>query len=293
MPRSFAATLKAVIPAAGLGSRFLPYTKAQPKEMIPIVDKPAIQYVVEEAVASGMNEILIVTGRGKRAIEDHFDANVELDNHLARSGTTGALRDLKALMTAARIMYVRQPTPQGLGDAVLRASDFVADDPFGVLLGDDITVDPPCAGVLRAAYERHGASVIALQEVPRERIGRYGMAVGKEVERGVIRLEGLIEKPSPNQVRSTLATIGRYILTPRIFACLRETKVGKGGELQLTDGIQGLLGKEDVYGVLYRGRRYDVGDKLGWLETNLEFAMKREDLRAGLLDAVKRIRNSN
>src|SRR2546425_2682466 len=198
MPRSFAATMKAVIPAAGLGSRFLPYTKAQPKEMIPIVDKPAIQYVVEEAVASGMNEILIITGRGKRAIEDHFDANVELDNQLARSGKPAALEDLKSLMMAARIMYVRQPTPQGLGDAVLRASDFVADDPFGVLLGDDITLDPPCAGVLRAAYEHLGASVIALQEVPRERIGRYGMAIGKEVEPGLTRLEGLIEKPAPS-----------------------------------------------------------------------------------------------
>jgi len=282
--------MKAVIPAAGLGSRFLPYTKAQPKEMIPIVDKPAIQYVVEEAVASGMNEILIVTGRGKRAIEDHFDANVELDDHLARSGKPGALQDLKALMKAARIMYVRQPTPQGLGDAVLRAEDFVADDPFGVLLGDDITIDPPCAGILRAAYQRHGGSVIALQKVSREQIGRYGMAIGKEVEPGVIRLDDLIEKPSPSQVRSTLATIGRYILTPGIFACLRETKVGKGGELQLTDGIRGLIDREDVYGVLYRGRRYDVGDKLGWLETNLELGMEREDLREGLLAAVERIR---
>lgn len=274
--------MKAVIPAAGLGSRFLPYTKAQPKEMIPIVDKPAIQFVVEEAVASGMHEILIVTGRGKRAIEDHFDANAELDDHLAKSDRPAALKDLKTLMSAARIMYVRQPTPRGLGDAVHRAADFVADEPFGVLLGDDITVDPPCAGMLRAAHERLGGSVIALQEVPRERIGRYGMAVGKEVEPGVVRLQDLIEKPSPAQVRSTLATIGRYILTPEIFPRLRETEAGKGGEVQLTDGIRGLLEKEDVYGVLYRGRRYDVGDKLGWLTANLELAMEREELRGDL-----------
>jgi len=282
--------MKAVIPAAGLGSRFLPYTKAQPKEMIPIVDKPAIQFVVEEAVASGMREILIVTGRGKRAIEDHFDANAELDDHLAKSGRHTALKDLKALMTAARIMYVRQASPLGLGDAVLQAANFVADEPFGVLLGDDITVDPPCAGVLRAAHERLGGSVIALQEVPRDRIMRYGMAVGKEVEPGVIRLQDLVEKPSRSEVRSSLATIGRYILTPEIFPRLRETEPGKGGEIQLTDGIRALMEKEDVYGVLYRGRRYDVGDKVGWLGANLELAMEREDLRAGLKEYLDKIR---
>src|SRR6266581_198007 len=258
--RGFGARMKAVIPAAGLGTRFLPYTKAMPKEMIPIVDKPAIQFVVEEAVASGMREILIVTGRSKRAIEDHFEA----------------------LMKAARIMYVRQSSPRGLGDAVLRAADFVADESFGVLLGDDITVDPPCAGVLRAVHEKLGRSVIALQEVPQEQIGRYGMAVGKEVEPGVIRLDDLVEKPSREEARSNLATIGRYILTPEIFSSLRKTGEGRGGEIQLTDGIRSLMEKEAVYGVLYRGRRYDVGDKLGWLTANLELAMEREDLRPGL-----------
>jgi UTP--glucose-1-phosphate uridylyltransferase len=282
--------MKAVIPAAGLGARFLPYTKAQPKEMIPIVDKPAIQFVVEEAVASRMREILIVTGRGKRAIEDHFDANVELDNHLAKSGQHAALEDLKALMTAARIMYVRQPIPRGLGDAVLRAADFVGDEPFAVLLGDDITVDPPCAGVLRTAHERLGGSVIALQEVPPDVIGRYGMALGKEVEPGVVRLQDLVEKPSPSQVRSHLATIGRYVLSPEIFSRLRETKEGKGGEIQLTDAIRSLLAKEDVYGVLYRGRRFDVGDKLGWLVANLELGMERKELSAGLRAFVDRVR---
>jgi UTP--glucose-1-phosphate uridylyltransferase len=289
--RGYAPRMKAVIPAAGLGTRFLPYTKAQPKEMIPLVDKPAIQFVVEEAVASGMREILIVTGRGKRAIEDHFDANVELENHLVKSGRETALEDLKALMAAARIMYVRQPIPRGLGDAILRAADFVEDESFGVLLGDDITVDPPCAGLLRATHERLGGSAIALQQVTRDQIGRYGMAVGKEIEPGLVRLEDMIEKPSPNEIRSTLATIGRYVLTPEIFARLRATEAGKGGEIQLTDGIRSLMKKEDVYGVLYRGRRYDVGDKLGWLTANVELAMERADLREGLkrfLDSMRK-----
>jgi UTP--glucose-1-phosphate uridylyltransferase len=282
--------MKAVIPAAGLGSRFLPYTKAMPKEMIPIVDKPAIQFVVEEAVASGMREILIVTGRSKRAIEDHFDANLELDEHVAKSSRPRALEDLEALMKAARIMYVRQPSARGLGDAVLRAADFVADESFGLLLGDDITVDPPCAGVLRAVHEKLGRSVIALQEVPREQIGRYGMAVGKEVEPGVIRLDDLVEKPTHEEARSNLATIGRYILTPEIFSSLRKTGEGRGGEIQLTDGIRSLMEKEAVYGVLYRGRRYDVGDKVGWLTANLELAMEREDLRPGLEEFVNQFR---
>lgn len=282
--------MKAVVPAAGLGLRFLPYTKAQPKEMIPLVDKPAIQFVVEEAVASGIREILIVTGRGKRAIEDHFDANVELEQHLAKSGGLAALEDLKALMAAARILYVRQPIPRGLGDAVLRAEDFVADEPFAVLLGDDITMGPPCAGVLRAVFERLGGSAIALQEVPKDQIGRYGMAVGKEVEPGVLRLQDLVEKPEASQVRSSLATIGRYILSPEIFSRLRDTDPGKGGEIQLTDAIRALLAKEDVFGVLYRGRRYDVGDKLGWLTANLGLALERPELQADLRRFLESIR---
>src|SRR5438552_7035415 len=288
--RGLATSVKAVIPAAGLGTRFLPYTKAQPKEMIPLVDKPAIQFVVEEAVASGMREILIVTGRTKRAIEDHFDTNVELDNHLEKSGRPTALEDLKALMSAARIMYVQQTSSLGLDDAVLRAADFVAHESFGLLLGDDVTVDPPCAGVLRAVHDKLGRSVIALQEVPREQIGRYGMAVGKEVEPGVIRLDGLVEKPSHDEARSNRATIGRDILTPEIFSSLRKTGEGRGGEIQLTDGIRLLMEKEAVYGVLYRGRRYDVGDKVGWLTANLELAMERDDLRPGLMEFVDQFR---
>lgn len=286
----YATTVKAVIPAAGLGTRFLPYTKAQPKEMIPVVDKPAIQYVVEEAVASGIRDILIVTGRGKRAIEDHFDAHVELENHVARAGRSEALDELRHLLEQTRIMYVRQPVPRGLGDAVLHAEAFVGGAPFAVLLGDDITFDPPCMGVLHEAHERLGGSVVALQDVPRERIGRYGMVVGSEVEPGVVRVEDIVEKPSPSEVRSTLAAMGRYILTPAIFDRLHATKAGRGGEVQLTDAIRTLIEVEDVHGVLYRGRRYDLGDKAGWLAANLDLAMEREDLRddlAGVLAAMR------
>ncbi|MGI0148337.1 MAG: UTP--glucose-1-phosphate uridylyltransferase GalU [Thermoplasmata archaeon] len=274
--------MKAVIPAAGLGIRFLPHTKAQPKEMIPIVDKPAIQYVVEEALASDMRDILIVTGRGKRAIEDHFDANAELEDHLARIGRSKALDELRQLMQQTRIMYVRQAVPRGLGDAVLCGEPFVNDEPFAVLLGDDITMDPPCAQVLATAFRRFGGSVLALQEVSPDEIGRYGMVAGKQIEPGILRVEETVEKPTPEEVRSNLATIGRYILTPGIFPSLRRTAVGRGGELQLTDGVRDLLKSEDVYGVLYQGRRYDVGDKVGWLCANLEIALRRGDLREDL-----------
>jgi len=279
--------MKAVIPAAGLGSRFLPHTKAQPKEMLPVVDKPAIQYVVEEAVGSRLQDILIVTGRGKRAIEDHFDKNVELESLLAGSDRLGALEELKRLMEKARIMYVRQPSPRGLGDAVLQAESFVGDEDFAVLLGDDITMNPPCAEVLVRAHKRLGGSILALQEVPRERVERYGIVVGKEIDDGVVRVEEIVEKPRPNKVKSNLATIGRYVLTPTIFPTLARTSPGIGGEVQLSDGIHRLLAREDVHGVLYRGRRYDVGDKIGWLCANLELALERKELRRELEDFVR------
>ena len=250
--------------------------------MLPVVDKPAIQYVVEEAVGSGLRDILIVTGRGKRAIEDHFDKNIELENHLARSDRLASLEELKRLMEKARIMYVRQASPRGLGDAVAQAESYVADENFAVLLGDDITMNPPCAGVLIHAHRRLGGSVLALQEVPRNDVRRYGMVVGKEIEEGVFRIEDMVEKPSPKQAKSNLATIGRYVLTPGIFPILAKTPLGVGGELQLTDGIRGLLAREDVYGVRYRGRRYDVGNKIGWLCANLELALQREDLKRDL-----------
>ena len=286
---NFAARMKAVIPAAGLGSRFLPHTKAQPKEMLPVVDKPVIQYVVEEAVECGLRDILIVTGRGKRAIEDHFDKNIELENHLAGSDRLGSLQQLKQLMEKARIMYVRQPSPRGLGDAVVQAESYVADADFAVLLGDDITMNPPCMDALIHAHKRIGGSILALQEVPRNEAGRYGMVVGKEIDDGVMRIEDIVEKPTSNQVRSNLATIGRYILTPGIFTLLRRTPLGVGGELQLTDGIRGLLAHEDVYGVRYSGRRYDVGDKIGWLCANLELALARDDLQKELTAFIRNL----
>jgi UTP--glucose-1-phosphate uridylyltransferase len=281
--------MKAVIPAAGLGTRFLPYTKAQPKEMIPVVDKPAIQYVVEEAVESGLQDILIVTGRGKRAIEDHFDVNVELEGHLERAGKPEALEDLRRLIRASRIMYVRQPAPRGLGDAVLHARAYVDGEPFAVLLGDDLTFDPPCTRVLRDAYSRLGATVLAVQSVPREDIGRYGMVVGRPAGPGVVRVEDIIEKPSPSEAGSDLATIGRYILSPSIFEALEATGPGRGSEVQLTDAIRALLKREDVYGLVYSGRRYDVGDKVGWLCANLDLAAKRPEFRPRLSEWVAQV----
>jgi len=271
--------MKAVIPAAGLGTRFLPYTKAQAKEMIPVVDKPAIQYVVEEAADAGIRDILIVTGRGKRAIEDHFDANSEFEAHLAPGERNSALEDLASLLRKVRIMYVRQSSPRGLGDAVLQAESFVGTEPFAVLLGDDLTFEPPCMGYLLDVHRRLHAPVIAMQKVPKEHVGRYGIATGNEVERGVFRLTTLVEKPSPSEVRSDLATIGRYVLTPAIFQHLRATGLGKGSELQLSDAIAGQLRQEAVYGVVYPGRRYDVGDKVGWLRATFELAMMRPDLK--------------
>ncbi len=271
--------MKAVIPAAGLGTRFLPYTKAQPKEMIPVVDKPAIQYVVEEAAASGIRDILIVTGRGKRAIEDHFDANVELENHLAREGKSNALRELADLMSRVRIFYARQPSPRGLGDAIAHAESFVGREPFAVLLGDDLTSDPPCTRVLLDVHRRLRGTVVALQEVSAQEIGRYGMAVGEEVEPGILRLTDLVEKPSPPEVRSNLATIGRYVLAPSIFESLRSTKPDKRGEVQLTDAIRALTASEEVFGVRYRGIRHDVGNVAGWLRATMAIASMRPELR--------------
>lgn len=279
--------MKAVIPAAGLGLRFLPYTKAQPKEMIPIVDKPAIQYVVEEAAASGLLDILIITGRGKRAIEDHFDANLELENHLSRAGRSDLLASLGRLMEEVRIMYVRQPEPRGLGDAIRYAKPFVESEPFAVLLGDDITVGPKsCTQLLKDAHQELGGTVLALQQVPRDRIGRYGMVVGDEVEPGVVAVREIIEKPTAEEAKSTLATIGRYILMPSVFDHLQEVVPGRNAEVQLTDAIAAMLPTEGVHGVIFEGRRYDVGDRAGWLRANLELGMDRQELRKELEDIL-------
>ncbi|MFQ5911305.1 MAG: UTP--glucose-1-phosphate uridylyltransferase [Thermoplasmata archaeon] len=272
--------MKAVIPAAGRGTRFLPYTKTQPKEMVLVVDRPAIQYVVEEAVESGLRGILIVTSSGKRSIEDYFDYDGSLDRFMNDSEGSLALRDLRRLMSQARIAYVRQREPKGLGDAVLCAEPFVGEETFAVLLGDDITVGKePCMRQLLDVSERIGASVVALQRAPDSVLDRYGVAVGKEVEPGLIRVEDIVEKPDPMEVSSNLVAVGRYVLTPTIFRHLRKITPGRQGELQLTDAIRSQLPEEDVYGLLYGGRRYDVGDRSGWLIANLVLALDRKEFR--------------
>ena len=279
--------MKAVIPAAGLGTRFLPATKSQPKEMLPVVDKPAIQYVVEEAAASGIDDILIITGRGKRAIEDHFDRALELEHHLASKGLTeqqDALNAISELADSTHIHYIRQKEQRGLGDAILCARKHVGNEPFAVLLGDDI-IDSvrPCTLQLLDVYAREGCSVIALEKVPRSRIGSYGVVKAGRVGRtGPYDITGLVEKPHPSKAPSNLAIMGRYVLTPAIFDILERTPPGKGGEIQLTDALQLLLKKERILGLEFIGRRYDIGDKLDWLKATVELALQRNDLGPAL-----------
>lgn len=270
---------KAVIPAAGLGTRFLPATKASPKEMLPLVDKPLIQYVVEEAVASGITEIIIVTGRGKRAIEDHFDAAVELEQSLKANGKVKLLQGLQRLSRLANICYVRQPSPKGLGDAILRAEPFLSGEPFAVLLGDDI-IDArvPAIAQLIAVYERFHRPVVAVQQVPTSEIHRYGVIKGREVARNLYNISALVEKPTPRQAPSRFGIVGRYILTPTIFAWLRQLKPGRSGEIQLTDALSGCTVTEGLYGWKLIGQRYDAGDKLGFLKATVELGLKHAEL---------------
>ena len=273
--------MKAVIPAAGLGTRFLPATKSQPKEMLPVVDKPAIQYVVEEAVASGIDDILIVTGRGKRAIEDHFDRAFELERHLLDSGRTEMLDALEAITELAErghIHYIRQTEQRGLGDAILCARRHIGNEPFAVLLGDDIIDAPtPCTKQLLEVYERERCAVIAVERVPLERIGAYGVIDVASSEGPLHRVRGLVEKPDPTSAPSDLAIMGRYILTPAVFECLERTGPGLHGEVQLTDALQLLLRKESIVALEFEGRRYDIGNKLDWLKATVELALKRQE----------------
>ncbi|MCL6611464.1 MAG: UTP--glucose-1-phosphate uridylyltransferase GalU [Peptococcaceae bacterium] len=270
---------KAVIPAAGLGVRFLPATKAQPKEMLPIVDKPTIQYIVEEAVASGIQDILFITGKQKRAIEDHFDRSRDLEAQLREKGKTDLLELVMDISEMADIHYVRQKEPKGLGHAVFCARKFIGDEPFAVLLGDDVVrSEVPCLRQLMDLYEETGASVIAVQEVPSEDVGKYGILDAEEERAGVFRIRDLVEKPSPQSAPSRLGIMGRYIITPRIFDILAETGPGAGGEIQLTDALRVLCREEPMYGLAFSGRRFDVGDKLGYLKAMVEFALERPDL---------------
>jgi UTP--glucose-1-phosphate uridylyltransferase len=270
---------KAVIPAAGLGTRFLPATKAQPKEMLPLVDKPAIQYVVEEAVSVGITDILVITGRGKRSLEDHFDRSFELEYYLEEGGKLAELAEMRRIAEMAEIHYVRQGEPRGLGHAVLVASEHVGNLPFAVLLGDDIM--HPDAGVLAGmldVYAQYGHSVVALKEVRPEDISSYGCAAVEPLEGNVVRVEDLVEKPSQEEAPSNLAVMGRYVFSPGIFEVLAETKPGRGGEIQLTDAIKTLSENEPVYGWTFRNGRFDVGNKLDYLEATVELALEREDL---------------
>jgi UTP--glucose-1-phosphate uridylyltransferase len=269
---------KAVIPAAGAGTRLLPATKAQPKEMLPILDTPAIQYVVQEAVDAGIEDILIVTGRGKRAIEDHFDRNLELESHLQRRGDESALKAVRSLGELARIHYVLQPTQAGLGDAIACAQTFVGNEPFVVLLGDTVMDAPlPVTRQLMDAYEEHGAPVVAVEDVPAEKTHRYGIVEGTPLGPGKLRIDRLVEKPLPGETDSTLAIAGRYVLTPEVFYALQATSPGRNGEIQLTDALAAMLEQTPMVAVSIEGRRFDIGNKFDYLNTVLAFALKREE----------------
>ncbi|WP_329616256.1 UTP--glucose-1-phosphate uridylyltransferase GalU [Streptomyces brevispora] len=284
---------KAVIPAAGLGTRFLPATKATPKEMLPVVDKPAIQYVVEEAAAAGLNDVLMITGRNKRPLEDHFDRNYELESALTRKGDDERLVRVQESSDLATMHYVRQGDPRGLGHAVLCAEPHVGDEPFAVLLGDDL-IDPrdPLLARMTEIQEREGGSVVALMEVAPELIHQYGCAAVEATSQSdVVRVTGLVEKPEPGDAPSSLAVIGRYVLDPAVFAVLRETEPGLGGEIQLTDALQQLAVDEKlggpVHGVVFRGRRYDTGDRGDYLRTIVRLACEREDLGPDFRDWLR------
>jgi len=261
---------KAVIPAAGLGTRFLPATKAQPKEMLPVVDKPVIQYVVEEAISSGIKDILIITGKGKRAIEDHFGKS-EIENEF--------LEEIDEMMDSVNLLYTRQKEPRGLGDAVYHAKSFVGEDAFALLLGDTITI-PGCTKELIKKYEEFKTSIIAVEEVPKEKISSYGIIKGKEVEGDIHLVEDLVEKPSSEKAPSNLGILGRYILTPAIFGAIERTPPGKGNEIQLTDALR--IVREKRYAYVYRGRRYDIGNKLDWIKSNIELSLADERFKDAL-----------
>jgi len=271
---------KAVIPAAGLGTRFLPATKAQPKEMLPIVDKPTIQYIIEEAIASGIEDILIVTGRGKRAIEDHFDKSYELEDILRRKGETELLSLVENVSNLANVNYIRQKEPRGLGHAIYCARYFIDNEPFAVLLGDDIVDSQvPCLKQLIDVYNTYNTTVLGVQRVPEEDISKYGIIKCEGVGDRVYRVDDMVEKPDRDNAPSNVAILGRYIITPDIFTHLENATPGKGGEIQLTDALRKLLGSSSVYAYDFIGKRYDVGNKLGFLEATVEFALKRDDLR--------------
>jgi UTP--glucose-1-phosphate uridylyltransferase len=286
---------KAVFPAAGLGTRFLPATKAQPKEMLPVVDKPLIQYGVEEALHSGIQNIIIVTGRGKSSIEDHFDVSVELEQLLESKGKSELLSMVRGISDMIDICYVRQKEALGLGHAILRAKDLVGNEPFAAVLSDDIIAsETPCVRQLLDVYEYYGASVLALMEVPKDMISAYGVVDAEPVsdngrENRLFRIRNMVEKPKPADAPSNLAIIGRYVLTPEIFQCVESIEPGSGGEIQLTDALKYMLRNRPIYGLKFEGTRYDAGDKLGFLKATVEFALNRHDLGKPFREYLKTI----
>jgi len=274
---------KAIIPAAGLGTRFLPVTKSMPKEMLPIIDKPVIHYVVEEAIGAGIDDIIIITGRGKRAIEDYFDASPELEMRLKDQKKNDILKRLKKISDFPGIHYVRQKEPNGLGDAILKAEKHIGNEPFAVLLGDDIIANShSCTGQLMSVFSRFQASVISVELLPPEKISSYGIIKGSMIEPDIFAIQDIIEKPTPDLAPSNLGAVGRYIFVPEIFDCLKRTSPGVGNEIQLTDAIRLLLKEQPVYAYKFQGKRYDTGDKLGYIETIIDFALKDPHLQKNL-----------
>lgn len=277
--------MKAVIPAAGLGTRFLPATKAQPKEMLPVYDKPTIQYVIEESVNSGVDDILIVTGKGKRSIEDHFDRSFELEHHLKTKGKEDFLKEIEYISDLADIHFIRQKKQKGLGDAIYCAKKHVGNDPFVVMLGDTITKDTvPCTKQLIDIYEKYGKSVIALEEVPDEKVERYGIIGGEEIEDSIYKIDKLVEKPPLRVAPSNLAIMGRYVLTPDIFDCIEKVEPGYGGEIQLTDALSKL---DEIYGQVFKGESFDIGNRIDWLKTSLKFALEDPEAKDTILEFIK------
>ena len=271
---------KAIIPAAGLGTRFLPATKAQPKEMLPIVDKPTIQYIIEEAVASGIEEILIITGRNKKSIEDHFDKSVELEIELEKAGKQEMLDMVRSISDMVDIHYIRQKEPRGLGHAIHCAKSFVGNEPFAVMLGDDVVdSEVPCLKQLINCFNEYKTTILGVQTVDPKNVDKYGIVDGIHIEDRVYKVKRLVEKPAVDEAPSNVAILGRYIITPQIFEILENTAPGKGNEIQLTDALETLIKNEAMYAYDFEGQRYDVGDKLGFLEATVDFALKRPELR--------------
>ena len=281
---------KAIIPAAGLGTRFLPATKAQPKEILPIVDKPTIQYIIEEAVEAGIQDIIIVTGRNKRSIEDHFDRSIELELELERGGKQEMLTMVKEISEMANIHYIRQKEPRGLGHAILAAQHFIGNEPFAVLLGDDVVVaKQPCLGQMLDVFREYQTSILGVQTVDRQVVDKYGIIAGKQVDDRVYKVTDMVEKPSLEEAPSNVAVLGRYIITPEIFRFLETQDAGRGGEIQLTDALKRLAKEQAMYAYDFMGHRYDVGTKAGFIQANIEFALRTDELREEMKDYLQRL----